>query len=199
MKTGIKRSIYLVAIAHQGLIHRARRETSTLRQRYYLSKVVPFQRRSFLKFYSFFFLLSGGKRKASAKSKTSARLDTQKDTSHPHSYAAAARPRRACLRPPEKRRKQNHACSADQKANEFRNNFFFFKLPCILIWHKDSALVYKTLCSSYFSCACPGMYRAFLPLVLRFIQPQNFEDKDCVPNLYSVAWSEPKSRVFGFP
>ena len=133
MKTGIKRSIYLVAIAHQGLIHRARRETSTLRQRYYLSKMVPFQRRSFLKFCSFFFfLLSGGKRKASAKSKTSARLDAQKDTSHPHSYAAAARPRRACLRPPEKRRKQNHASSADQKANEFRNKFFF-KLPCILI------------------------------------------------------------------
>lgn len=76
---------------------------------------------------------------------------------------------------------------------------FFFKLSCILIWHKDSALVYKTLCSLYFSYACPGMYRAFLPLVLRFIQPQNFEDKDCVPNLYSVAWSEPKSRVFGFP
>ena len=123
MKTGIKRSIYLVAIAHQGLIHRARRETSTLRQRYYLSKTVPFQRRSFLKFYSFF--LSGGKRKASAKSKTSARLDAQKDTSHSHSYAAAARLRRACLRPPEKRRKQNHACSADQKADEFRNNFFF--------------------------------------------------------------------------
>ena len=124
MKTGIKRSIYLVAIAHQGLIHRARRETSTLRQRYYLSKVVPFQRRSFLKFYSFFFLLSGGKRKASAKSKTSARLDAQKDTSHPHSYAAAARPRRACLRPPEKRRKQNHACSADQKRMNSEINFF---------------------------------------------------------------------------
>ena len=128
MKTGIKRSIYLVAIAHQGLIHRARRETSTLRQRYYLSKVVPFQRRSFLKFYSFFFLLSGGKRKASAKSKTSARLDAQKDTSRSHSYAAAARPWRACLRPPEKRRKQNHACPADQKADEFRNKKIFFKI-----------------------------------------------------------------------
>lgn len=199
MKTGIKRSIYLVAIAHQGLIHRARRETSTLRQRYYLSKMVPFQRRSFLKFCSFFFFCwaeESVRRALRARQARGWMLKKIPPTLIPMPPPLA----RGALAFARQRNEENKTTPVLQTKKRMNSEIIFFlKLLCILIWHKDSALVYKTLCSSYFSCACPGMYRAFLPLVLRFIQPQNFEDKDCVPNLYSVAWSEPKSQVFGFP